>query len=132
MPLIKFASSNLVSYVDSEGAITVNNLLLQVVMNFKSVYEVQNTEFCTESVADKYTQLNSHAETSLRSSHPEIITIDDRRHRHASTTECSHPLTSVPFTLTVSFTGKGDMPWAFEMSGTAVRPLSDDVCVNIL
>ena len=37
--------------------------------------------------------------------------------------------TSIPPTLTMTFTGNGDIPCACVMSGTAERPRSDDVCV---
>lgn len=46
-------------------------------------------------------------------------------------TSASYP-TSIPPTLTVTRMGNGDIPVAFVMSGTAVRPFSDDVCTSIV
>jgi hypothetical protein len=37
------------------------------------------------------------------------------------------PPSSTPPTLTVTFTGNGDIPLAFVINGTAVRPRSDEV-----
>jgi hypothetical protein len=40
--------------------------------------------------------------------------------------------TSTPPTLTLTRMGNGDIPVAFVMRGTAVRPFSDDVCTSIV
>lgn len=77
-------------------------------------------------------QISNHAERTCRRSHPNSLPMSVLTFRHKEGTECSHPLTSVPFTLTIIFTGKGDMPCALVISGTAERPRSDDVCVSIL
>jgi hypothetical protein len=42
------------------------------------------------------------------------------------------PPSSTPPTLTVIFTGNGDIPLAFVINGTAVRPRSDEVWVSIV
>lgn len=42
----------------------------------------------------------------------------------------SHQPISLPPTLTTILYGKGDMPSELVMSGTASRPLSDEVCVS--
>jgi hypothetical protein len=41
-------------------------------------------------------------------------------------------VTSTPPTLTPIRIGKGEIPVAFVMSGTAVRPFSQDVCTSIV
>lgn len=42
------------------------------------------------------------------------------------------PASSIPPTLTIIFKGNGDIPVAFVINGTAIRPLSDEVWVRIV
>lgn len=88
-----------------------------------------STQYCTTK---KSFQVNRQAETTVRRSQRDSFATNNHSCRQISATECSHPLTSVPLTLTTILTGNGDMPWAVLISGTAERPCSDDVCVSML